>query len=651
MPNITELTFQGDWRIIVQSRDAGWNQRVVVEGAEGGTRILGGTSGMTLDVHGLDQAPWTLRIEHDPGSGWAASWLRPEPRTIAGASITQIVGSEDVTTASSDRDFNDLIIRLEKLGMVDQPQRPFAVWPGTLQMTPEGLFETSFGRYFMAVRVRNVWTERWAADARVGLTDACRSWLAAGGVNVVDVWTTAEQEAVGQDVAGGGVLVGELEPWESRLVYFKVDVSAAVVRKHQVEIAVVEPMPEDPGHLNRRARAPIFVSRTRYDRARGVFVSECDRGTLTVAMKELVVDQGTLLKAVGRAHEIFRGVGSPSGEPGDDVKQHPCSPKEIERLRGRLRAFVQGEDDDVCGIWRDFQRCCEGAGEDGGWDEDWTKDRGNGLEMFVWPTAFEYVVDYRPDFEGQYGPIPYDDPWWKVLLLIVAAILALAAFLSAASDLANGSADTVIGTVTRSVNNALTGATAPAPPPAAAMGSVDAAVVTLNGSRGLTPALFSYLDAAADEANTAPIVALGGRIDTPGTFLTNAQIATLFADLAAAPPGSPAAAAAAALRVFKSGARTGVTNATMASILPVAPRTDGTTIFFLNQVRLVLDPSAPVARIGRPGDSGSLWLQMGTNAVAGLNHAGCTDPTTTPPTNFADMSRIEDVLTTMGVRF
>ena len=555
MPDVTELTFVGDWRIVVLSRDSEFDQRVVVDGARGSPLILGSTLGGTLDVIGVGQTPWRLRIEHDPRHV-APSWLRAGPKTISGSRITQVVESEETTTAASDRDFNDLVIRLEKLGMVDQPKRPFAVWPATLQMTPEGIFETAFGRYFMAVSVRNVWTETWPAGARVGLTSRCRSWLAAGGVTVIDDWSAADQAAVGQQVTGGSVLVGDLAPWESRLVYFKVDVSAAHVRKHQVEVEVLEPAAEDLDHLNRLARAPIFVSRTTYNSQRGVFVAECDRGVLTVAVKEIAADYHTLKRAVGRARELFgdSGAGGPDGGgPG-----RGCGPYEIERLRRRLRAFVEGKDDDICGIWRELASCCAGGGRGPGDGGDWTKDGGpTGLEFFAFPTVFEYRIDYRPEFAGRFGPIPYDDPWWKCLLLIIAAILALAAFVSAAVDLANRSADTVIGTVTRAVLNAVTGAAAP-PPPAdtTVLGSVDAAVVTLNGSRGLTGALFSFLDAAADESNITPIVALGGLINSaPAAFLTNAQIDTLFANVAAAAPGSAdATAAAAALRMFKSGA-------------------------------------------------------------------------------------------------
>ena len=230
--------------------------------------------------------------------------------------LSDLVFGKAATVREQTRDrYGRTVGRVYELGMVNQPQRPFAVWPGTVQMTPEGVFETAFGRYLMAVRVRNVWTEPWPAGTRVAITEGCRSWLAAGGVMVVNTWSAADQAAVGQDVVGGRVLVGALDPWESQLVYFKVDVSAARVAKHQVEVAIVAPVAEDLGHLNRRVRGPIFVSRTTFDATRGVFVAECDRGTLTMAVKELVVNYNTLKRAIGRAREVL-GEGGPGTGPG-----------------------------------------------------------------------------------------------------------------------------------------------------------------------------------------------------------------------------------------------------------------------------------------------------------------------------------------------
>ena len=206
----------------------------------------------------------------------------------------------------------------------------------------------------------------------------------------------------------------------------------------------------------------------------------------------------------------------------------------------------------------------------------------------------------------------------------------------------NKSDDAVIGTLTRSVLNPLK--TQPTSNPAATdPGSVDAAVVTLNGNRGLTPAMFTVLDAASDEASTTPIQMLDGKIDTPGTILTNAQITAIFQNLADN-PGDPAAQDA--VRAFKSGSRSGTSSGLLVSaVTPVQPRgpeEDGSTVFFLNQLRFSQDETGNA--LSCPGDSGSLWFQKSSLAVIGLNHAG-SDGTD------AIACRIEDVLAAMGIRF
>ncbi|MCZ7663199.1 MAG: hypothetical protein M5U22_09870 [Thermoleophilia bacterium] len=635
MAEITRISVVGDWRVVVQSRDAGWAQRVLCRSTAAGDVTLVGTVGASVDVYGQGIAPWELIIEHDDGThGWQESWLRPGPRVVAGPGITQVVESEDTTTADSDRDFNDLVVRLEKLGMVDQPTRPFAVWPTSLQMTPEGIFETSLGRYFMGVRVRNVWTEPWPAGAHVGITDRCRAWLQAGGIDVVDAWSAEDQAALGQTVAGGRVRVGPLAPWDSRLVYFKVDVSRAVVRKHNVEVAVLSPVAEELDHLNRGAIQKIFVSRTTFDPVKKVFVSRSDRGTLTAAVRELVVDYNTFKRAVGRARELFPsgGAGGAGMVPVTPMRGPRCGAGDLERLRERLRRFLAGEEDDICAIWRELQCCCayqgyRPPGRDGDGD-DWTGRGGTGLEFLAFPAVVDYRIDYHPDFAGQHGPLPFDDPWWKLLLMLIALLLGLGAAASAAADLANRSEDVVIGQVARSVL-------------LDAGGTVDAAVVLLNGRRSLSAALFSYLDAATGEVNTAPVVALDGLIDTAGTNLTNTQIAAAIAAFAANPAD---AAAQAGVRVFKSGARTGLTFGRMTAVEPLTRDDDGTTRTFVNQVRIEEDPTLPNG-VSNSGDSGSLWLHLASRSVVALNHAGSRD------TNTAWGSRIEDVMTQMGIRF
>ena len=651
MAEITELTFKGDWRITVSSRDAGWQQRVVVSNTADGTRHLNGAPGNSMDVYGNNQASWTLQIEHNDGShGWQPNWLRSSA-SISGTHHQVVVESEDITTSSSDRDYNDLVITLEKFGMVSQPVPPFAIRPETLQEMPEGVFEASLGRYFMAVRVCNIWTAPWPHSAHVGLTDRCRTWLSAAGVQIIDAWAPEDQAAFGQQVVGGKVRVGALPAWESKMIYFKVDVTNAAVRKHQVEVQVFSDSgPENIFLLSPKAKAPIFVSRTSYDAASHSFISECDVGIMTVNIKELTVDHTTFKRAMGNARKLVAGLNG-GDKPPEGKQPEPgrmCSRRRMVLIRHQLQAFLDGKQVDLCAILRELMCCCAHggiSGDPGGPDDPWTNGKDPGLTFFAWPTVFDYTIEYRPGFQGQYGPIPYEDPWWKVLLLIIAIILSIAAGASSVADLANRSDDVVIGTLARSIMNTLSVAPA-ADPPSTDPGTIDAAVATLNGNRDLTPAVFSLLDAEGGEFYTAsPINTLGGRVDTPGTTLSNAQIDTIFQNLANNPTDP---AAQAAVRAYKTGARSGVGRGVMSSIIPVYTRHDhdGVTRIFVNQIQFRQDTDTTDG-MSCSGDSGSLWFQEGTNAVVALNHGGPSDDSGVRGTG----SRIEDVINQINIRF
>ena len=639
-----QISLVGDWRVIVQEKSAEWQQRVVLTNTASGQQIIPGVVGQQLDVKGDGTNAWQLAIDHNSGSGWASNDLKPGPVQVSGSSITQVIQSED-RPGAPDEDFNDLVVRVEKLGMADQPTPPFSVWPATMQIMPGGIFEASLGRYFMAVTVRNVWTRTWPALAAVGLTARCRAWLQTGGVIVDDAWTANDQATVGQQVSAGRVFVGPLAPWDTRIIYFKVDVSNAQVRKHQVEIEVLEPAAEDLDHINRKARAPIQVSRTTFDSTNQTFTGACDRGTMNVAVKELAVDYHTFKRAVGRAIDLFASSSGGSSGGGGGSTGGGCTPQDIERLRQRLRAFLVGKDDDICGIFRELERCCCGCGTGDGNGGDWGGQGAGDLAFFSFPTLVDYRINYNPAFAGQYGPIPYDDPWWKVVLAIIAILLTIAAIVSAAADLANKSDDALIGTVERAVLNVIHDEADIPPAITSAMtGNVDAAIVRLNGNRGLTTAMFSYKDAASDEENTTPIVSLGGTIDTTGATLMNTDIDAIIQNLADN-PGDPTAQAA--VQVFKSGARSGVTLALLHSVEPVQNRAedDGSTSFMINQVTFVQDPAAPT-KIDRGGDSGSLWLQRAAPfSIVALNWGGSSDDTTGIGT------RIEDVMTTMNIKF
>ena len=234
---------------------------------------------------------------------------------------------------------------------------------------------------------------------------------------------------------------------------------------------------------------------------------------MTASIKRMSIDLTTFRRAVGIARQLAwrrrPAVGEARVEGAAAVGVRPADARtgagataRLPRRQGRrpLRALASAR--------LLLRRRWGDGGKDGG--GDWTGTLDPGLSFFFFPTEVDYAVDYTQPFPGQFGPIPFQDPWWKLLLIIIAIILTIAAAVSGGADLVNQSDDAVIGTLTRSVLNALK--TQPTTNPAATdPGSVDAAVVTLNGNRGLTPAMFTVLDAASDEASTTPIQRLAAR--------------------------------------------------------------------------------------------------------------------------------------------
>jgi hypothetical protein len=264
--------------------------------------------------------------------------------------------------------------------------------------------------------------------------------------------------------------------------------------------------------------------------------------------------------------------------------------------------------------------------------DDWLGGGASGLELLGYPTGLDYVVAYKNGYTGNPGPQAFGRVPWKGLVANAALLFDLGIPGGVAADLVATADRAVVGTVKNGLINAP--ATAPAPPPSSQAGSVDAAVAVVRGNRSLGFPLFSYLDAQPGEANASPVSALGGTIPTPGTFLTNADIDALIAS------GNQAN-----LKVYKSGAGTGVTRGILSALTPLIARDDENgTLFFVNQLVIVPDAQAPAAG-GKPfgaGDSGALWIQSSTNKVVGLAHGvGSTG---------ALASRIQDVVNALAIQ-
>jgi hypothetical protein len=624
----TQLTFTGDARVTVQSTSSSKAERFVVQGSltDG---IVAGTAGLFLDVVANGTQAWVLKLQFLSTSTqvWTDGEVRLGARTVTGARVTQMVEQEDDLSAGSDRDFNDLIVRVESVGTFSVPVAPMGIWPATLQVTPEGICDSAFGRHLLAVTVKNTGTENFSANAAVRLTDRCRQWLTAAGIVLTDTWSTTDAAVIGQTVTGAYATVGALRPGDSKRVYFKVDVAKAPARVYPIELQVGDPA-DAAGVVAPVARAQFLVSRTAFDACQNAFVTSCNQGSVTLAFRGLAVDRHTWKKAVGGALVQFQAA-APAGQP--------CSPVVLERARRGFNDFLCQSGQDVCGPFKDLDSCCGQAPPAPPADEDWIGKGGSNLEQVVLGTDLSYRIDYKPGFTGQFGPLAYDSVLWRALIMMANAVLSATASAALVGELAALGEQFAIGTVKRTVSNAL--AVAPASPPAAtADGSVDAAVVALDGSRALPGALFAVLDAAANEANTLPIQALGARIQLAGSVMTNAELATIIAAAATDPDG---------LKVYKSGAATGVTRGILQALVPVTPRgSNGKVTYFVNQVTIAPDSGSPPADgdLVGAGDSGALWIHTRTGKIVALQHAATTS-------GLAVATRMADVIKALNIRF
>lgn len=258
------------------------------------------------------------------------------------------------------------------------------------------------------------------------------------------------------------------------------------------------------------------------------------------------------------------------------------------------------------------------------------------LELLAYPCGIEYSVAYKDGYFGSTGPLALAQMPWKALLASVVLQLELGLPGAVSSELLSLADQAVVGSVKSAVLNAPS--TAPtSTPPSSQAGSVDAAVAALRGNRALGFPLFSYLDAMPGEANDTTMGS-AGVITTPGTYLTNSEIDALLAN----------PSANGGLSVYKSGAGTGVTRGILSGLMPVLQRDDESgTLYFINQLIVVPDPNSPPppaeGKVAGLGDSGALWLQVGTKKIVGLGHS--------VGSGGAVVTRIQDVINALQIQF
>jgi len=177
-------------------------------------------------------------------------------------------------------------------------------------------------------------------------------------------------------IPAAGVGVSHLFRWSANF-------SSATPGVHRISFIV------EAGADRKRIIKKVFVTRVSFNAATSAFSADTPEGRISITFHGLVKPKQRGCGCCGKK--------DPAGDPAGANRRSV-----LDYVRD---GFSRDKD-------RDFTFCAPG----------------------YLPFSFSVSVTATPAFEGQYGDLPFQDPWWKVLLCIIAALLLLAAAIAEAVD-------------------------------------------------------------------------------------------------------------------------------------------------------------------------------------------------------------------------
>jgi len=217
--------------------------------------------------------------------------------------------------------------------------RVFAVWPATLQVMPEGILDTAFGRFYVGVRIQNGSTQTWPA-AEIHISTRGRRILATAGISVSDGWSASDAAAVGQSTPSEWIPIPALAAGANQLVFFKFDVTSAIPGVHTLDLELRDPTV--PATVL-RLTAPVNVASTQCHGAQRSFSTRCDKGTLTASVAGVSMDTELFRRVLSQARIV--------------AAANVRTPAETERLRQEFRDIMCGGGD-ICESLADVTTTC-----------------------------------------------------------------------------------------------------------------------------------------------------------------------------------------------------------------------------------------------------------------------------------------------------
>jgi len=252
--------------------------------------------------------------------------------------------------------------------------RPFATEPITGMMLPDGVFAAGIGKENINAHFENTGADE--TDVQIYLESVSNP-------NIV--------------VTPATFYVGTAEQSASHLFAWEADFSTAPAGKHFVSFIVQT----SGGH--QRIIQKIFVAKLGYDPGTQAFTAQVPEGVLSVQFLSMV------------------GPGKPCGRcrPCDDCKCACDGPNGAPgAATGRANSQAQAAPENVLQYLTDelssrnpnFNFCLPGYLID----------------------SVHASVNPTPPFAGQYGDLPFQDPWWKLILCLIALLLLIAAAIAEA---------------------------------------------------------------------------------------------------------------------------------------------------------------------------------------------------------------------------
>jgi hypothetical protein len=260
------------------------------------------------------------------------------------------------------------------------PNRPFASELITGLALPDGIFEIAFGQQMINAHFQN------GGNAAVTNTRVYIESTSDPGIAIVP----ATQ------------VIANLPQGGARVLSWRADFTKAAPGKKLVSFVYV-----DASGTKQRIIKQIFVTQTTYDAATNTVTMRTPEGVLRAGFPLLVrpVDDGCGATGGGG------GCCCPGGTQTAAPTKQPLTTfsRDTNLLSGILGAALDGK----------IQLC-----------PTWYLPQGIGC---VWEPT--------PPYAGQYGDLPFQDPWWKILLCILAVLLLIVASIISGGSVTLGNGD------------------------------------------------------------------------------------------------------------------------------------------------------------------------------------------------------------------